>query len=91
MKKGYLKIILFILSIVVCVFAFRACVSWKKGYSWKDMDWNQNGETSLTEFFQASDVGVRETQKEGKACMEYYDYKDGLQIKIVCSSSQKKD
>ncbi len=84
MKKIYLKIILSILSIVACYIAVLAYVSWGKGFSWEDMDWNQNGETSLTEFFKTSDVGVREIAKKGEACKEFYDYKDGLPIKIVC-------
>ena len=84
MKKIYLKIILSTLSIVACYIAVLAYVSWRKGFSWEDMDWNQNGETSLTEFFKTSDVGVREIVKEVKACKEFYDYKDGLPIKIVC-------
>ena len=85
MKKVYLKFILFIMSILVCYITVHAYASWGKRFSWEDMDWNQNGETSLTEFFKASDVGVREIQKEDTVCKEFYDYKDGLPIKIICS------
>jgi hypothetical protein len=87
MKKVYTITILSSVSIAVCYFAVLAYVSWGKGFSWENMDWNQNGKTSLTEFFRASDVGVREIQKEGKTCKEFYAYKDGLPIKIVCFES----
>jgi len=85
MKKNYLKYILSPAFIAICYLAVLVYTSWGKGFPWEDMDWNQNGETSLAEFFRTTDVGVREIQKDGKTCKEYYDYKDGLPIKIVCS------
>ena len=85
MKKNILKFILSPALIAICYLAVFAYTSWQKGYLWEDMDWNQNGNTSLAEFFQASDVGTREIQKDGKVCKEYYSYKDGTPIKIVCA------
>lgn len=54
-------------------------------YSWAEMDWNQDGHTSIREFFMAIDVGKREISITGKRCIEYYAYKDGLPVKALCS------
>lgn len=50
------------------------------------MDWDEDGLTSISEFFHSSDVGKREIEVDGKVCMEYFSYKDGLPIKQVCES-----
>ncbi|ALN65687.1 hypothetical protein GLA29479_4860 [Lysobacter antibioticus] len=55
-----------------------------KGYSWVDMDWNQDGSTSLFEFVSTGDVGVRQVKRGSRDCREYFSYKDGLPIKTVC-------
>jgi hypothetical protein len=69
---------------VVIYFLFRGISSWRQGYSWGEMDWAQRGHTSITDFFAASDIGKREILKDGKKCIEYYAYKDGLPVKTVC-------
>ncbi|MGZ5027186.1 MAG: hypothetical protein ACXWAT_07260 [Methylobacter sp.] len=71
-------------ALIVACFVFRGISSWKQGYSWQEMDWQQRGSTSLSDFFAASDIGKREVIKNGKKCIEYYTYKDGLQVKTVC-------
>ncbi|WP_447956372.1 hypothetical protein [Vreelandella sp. EE7] len=53
-----------------------------KGYPWKDMDWNENGKVELTEVMSAKDIGVRELDD---GCKEYFSYKDGLTVRVVCS------
>jgi hypothetical protein len=55
-----------------------------QGYGWSDMDWNQDGSTSIGEVLDSKDVGTSEVVKEGKQCVEYWSYKDGLPIKTVC-------
>jgi hypothetical protein len=62
----------------------RFVVSWKKDYSWKEMDWNQDGTTTLSEVLEASDVGRRAVSKGGKHCIEYYSFKDGLTVRMEC-------
>jgi len=59
-------------------------MSWKQGYSWEEMDWHQKGNTSIVDFFSAVDIGKREILVNGKPCAEYYAYKDGLPIKVMC-------
>jgi hypothetical protein len=48
------------------------------------MDWNQDGSTSLLEFFAAADTGKRTVIRDGRQCVEYYSYKDGRPVKTVC-------
>jgi hypothetical protein len=73
-----------ILVLVLAYLVFRGIASWKQGYSWKEMDWHQRGKTSIADFFAASDIGKREIKVDGKSCIEYYAYKDGLPVKTVC-------
>lgn len=80
-----IKIILITVSaLVTTYFVFRGISSWRQGYSWEEMDWEQRGSTSIGDFFAASDIGKREIQKDGKKCFEYYAYKDGMPVKTVC-------
>ena len=68
----------------VLYFVARSVASVRQGYSWSEMDWEQKGSTSLSDFLAASDIGKREVVKDGKKCAEYYAYKDGLAVKTVC-------
>ena len=82
------KFVIFVMT-AVCIwvaayFALRAISSFKQDYSWQEMDWNQDGNTTIGEFFAASDIGKREVTQDGRKCMEYYAYKDGLSVKVVC-------
>jgi len=40
-------------SIVLLAFLYfiiRGVASWKQGYTWEEMDWNQRGSTSIADF-----------------------------------------
>jgi len=82
--KPYQKIVIVACSIVTVYLLLIAAYSLKQGYSWEEMDWDEDGSTSIGEFFAASDIGVREVEQNGKKCTEYFAYKDGLAIKIIC-------
>jgi hypothetical protein len=73
-----------LLLLIVLYGLCRFVASWQKSYSWKEMDWNQDGTTTLSEVLEASDVGRRAVNREGKRCMEYYSFKDGLTIRMDC-------
>ncbi len=73
---------MFIIAIIYIL--AQGLVSWNKGYSWAEMDWNQDGSTSLSEFFASCDIGLRPVTVDDKECVEYFSYKDGAPIKIVC-------
>ena len=76
-----------LVTLIVLVGLYLAAIgfaSWKQGYSWTEMDWNQDGSTSIVELFMASDIGKRTITKDNQLCIEYFSFKDGLPIKIVC-------
>jgi hypothetical protein len=73
-----------VMLLVLGYFVLRGVASWNQGYSWKEMDWQQRGSTSIADFFAASDIGKRDVLVDGKTCVEYYSYKDGLPVKTVC-------
>lgn len=79
-KIGFGMVILLVFG----YFVIKSIASWQQGYSWSEMDWDQKGSTSIADFFAASDIGKREIKVNGKACTEYYTYKDGLPIKTIC-------
>lgn len=82
--KGALFLLLTIGALVIGYLLLCGIGGLWHGYSWQEMDWNQDGNTSLSEFFAASDIGKREVAADGKKCIEYYAYKDGLAVKMVC-------
>jgi hypothetical protein len=71
--------------LVIGYFALRAIASARQGYSWQEMDWRQHGYTSISDFLAASDIGKRDVSKDGRKCIEYYTYKDGLPVKTLCA------
>lgn len=83
-KKAAIVPLAFIVLLIIYL-VFRGFASWKQGYSQSEMDWDQNGSTSISEFIQASDVGKRSVEKNDQACAEYFAYKDGLPIKTICT------
>lgn len=83
--RRILKIVLAAIALLVLAYlSFRGVASWQQGYSWKEMDWQQRGSTSIADFLAASDIGKRDVMVDGKTCTEYYAYKDGLPVKMVC-------
>lgn len=68
-----------------CYLVARISASAMQGYTWDEMDWGRRGRTSITDFLAASDIGKREIEKDGKKCIEYFSYKDGLPVKVACS------
>jgi hypothetical protein len=77
------------LSIVIAYSALCIFIGYKKGYTYKTMDWNQDGYTSLMELISSSDIGSRNISVNGEHCIEYYAYKDGLPVKVICPNGNK--
>ena len=72
-------------ALIVVYLVVRIVASLMQGYSWQEMDWGQRGSTSIADFFAASDIGKRQITQDGKPCTEYFSYKDGMPVKVVCS------
>ena len=86
MKKKTIIVVVALLAIGYL--SVRSFAAWSKGFYWKEMDWNQDGQTSLSEFIASSDVGLRDVQKDGKTCREFFSFKDGMPVKVICPSEQ---
>ena len=54
------------------------------GYSYGEMDWNDNGWTTLGEMLDSVNVGVEQVEVKGRACHYFFAYKDARMIKTVC-------
>ncbi|HEX20147.1 MAG TPA: hypothetical protein ENG78_04940 [Acidiferrobacteraceae bacterium] len=52
--------------------------------TYEQLDLNRDGKVSFTEAEYASNYGMRIINQNGKECIEYYAYKDGLPLKVVC-------
>ena len=73
------------------VLAYLGCVALaalQRGYSWREMDWDNSGSTSISEFFGAADTGKRELVVGARGCAEYFAYKDGLPVKTTCDGAK---
>ena len=87
--KGLLKFLLAALILVLVIYLLlRGLNSFHHGYSWEEMDWNDDGKTAIVEFFEASDIGRREVLVDNKPCIEYFAYKDGLAVRIDCPNDK---
>ena len=53
-------------------------------FSLREMDWNDDGRTSLSEVLRGDDVGRRHAADEPAGCTEYFDLKTGLAVKVRC-------
>lgn len=85
MKRMVLVVLAVPIALIGIYLAIRIVASLRQGYSWHEMDWQERGRTSIGDFFAASEIGKREINQEGKKCVEYFSYKDGLPVKVVCS------
>jgi len=54
--------------------------------SYRELDRNHDGQVSFGEASYAASFGERAIQLNGQQCTEYFAYKDGLPLKIVCGS-----
>ncbi len=71
--------------ILLAYFGLLALAVEKQDYLWSEMDWNKDGKTTIVEYFMSSDIGKRNTTVDGNECIEYYAYKDGLPVTLICS------
>ena len=73
-----------ILAVPAFFIAMRAITAWRQGYAWAEMDWDDKGYTSLADFLRAADVGKRPVDVNGQSCNEYFLYREGMTVKVVC-------
>ena len=56
-------------------------------FEWIEMDWNEDGKTTLPEIIASIDIDYRSIKKAGSVCKEYYSLKDGLPVKLTCDNA----
>lgn len=85
-KVRYLLAVVFFA--VVCAFGVYegafALTSFFTGFSVAEMDWNMDGQTTISELIQASDIGERPIRVNGVDCKEFYSLKDAMTISTDC-------
>ena len=64
--------------------AILASGIWRSGLTWRDMDLDRDGTTSLDELFWVTDNGRREVVVDGRRCTEIFLLKDGHTLKLRC-------
>lgn len=52
--------------------------------TYAEADFNKDGTVSLTEAEYIASSGTRDVIQEGRPCTEFFAYKDGLPLKIIC-------
>jgi hypothetical protein len=53
-------------------------------HEWFEMDWDGDGRVTLPEIVEGADVGRRSVLVQGRACTEFFTFKDGLPIRTDC-------
>ena len=53
-------------------------------YTYAEMDWDQDGHTTISEMLHGGDVGNQDVKVSGRPCRRFFEYKDGRTIKVVC-------
>ena len=56
-------------------------------YSWHDMDWNGDGRTTVSEFFETADVIERPIEQDGQACVELVWTRKGTVLRVECPTA----
>jgi hypothetical protein len=75
----------FIVELILLIIVGGLCYySWSSPFTYGELDLDNNGVISPTEFEYLMSNGQRKILHAGKQCVEYYALKDGLPIKIVC-------
>lgn len=72
------------IAIVILIAGIRLVPALTAGYGWSERDWNRDGHTSFSEFFEAADIRTRTITQNAVTCVDYFRLKDGLSVRIDC-------
>jgi hypothetical protein len=78
------RILLFTLSSALAVTCLVIALNVLQGYTWAEMDWNNDGHTSAGEFLAASEFGKRPAMMSDPRCTEYFRHSDGMPTRVDC-------
>lgn len=72
------------LLLLVLHTGFLAVVALRSHYSWREMDWDGDGRTTLAEALATADVLERPAVRQGRRCVELVWAKTGRPIRVEC-------
>ena len=84
MRRLRLALTAALLALPLGYVAILASRVWRSPLTWREMDLDRNGTTSLDELLWAADIGRREMVVDGRRCTEIFLLKDGHTLKLQC-------
>jgi hypothetical protein len=81
-RQGILPLAIAIAAILIAGIVLVPALT--AGYAWSDRDWNRDGHTTFSEFFEAADIRTRPVTQRAATCVDYFRLKDGLSVRIDC-------
>lgn len=78
---------LVLVALVVGIAGYWSAFGWlvySTPLTFRELDRNYDGEVTFGEASYAASFGERAIQVDGQQCTEYFAYKDGLPLKVVC-------
>lgn len=88
MKRLLKSIVLTLLVIAICYGAFFGWMILVSPLTYAEMDFDHDGTVGFFEADYASSFGERKIMENGHECIEYFAYKDGIPLKVLCSKSK---
>ena len=64
--------------------AYIAAAILDRGYHWKEMDWNGDGRTQLSELIAAGDIVPHRTVRGAQRCTHYFAYRTATLVRSDC-------
>ncbi len=66
--------------------AFLAVAAARSRFSWREMDWDGDGRTTLREALATADVLERPAERHGRRCVELIWARTGRRIRLECGT-----
>jgi hypothetical protein len=75
------------LILAVLYYSWLSVAVVRTRFSWRDMDWNGDGRTTVGEFFQTADVIERPVEQRGLQCVELVWSRNGTVLRVECPTA----
>lgn len=84
-KRKIARMILLVLAApFIGYWLLFSCLVYSSPLTYAEMDLNHDGKVDFSEIDYAAAYGEKQIEKNGSKCVEYFAYKDGLPLKVVC-------
>lgn len=77
-----------LLAILILILLYLGVVSFyilNSPLSYNEIDLDNNGLVDVNEAIYGGEIDERNITNDGKLCIEYFHFKDGLSAKVVCN------